>query len=76
MRVRDHERAVFEEARHRLLARVEIDAGDLVAGLEQGDGEMDRDRRFAGAALLVADDDDMRAAQFRRVVVEVHGVRI
>jgi hypothetical protein len=33
---------------------------------------MDRKRGFARAALLVADDYHVRAAQFRLVVVEVH----
>ena len=65
--------AILEEAGQRLLAGVEVDAGDLAAGLEQRHREMDRDRRFARAALLVADHDDVRAAEIGGVVVKVHG---
>ena len=64
--------AIFEKARHRLLPRVEIDAGDLVARLQKRNREMDRQRRLAGPTLLVADDDDMGAAQIGILVIKIH----
>ncbi len=49
--------------REALLARIEVDGGDPPPGLEQRDGDMDREGRFSGAALLAGDDDHMRHAR-------------
>ena len=52
--------AVLDVMREGLLARVEIDGGDALPGLEQRDRDVHRGGRFARAALLVAEHDDMR----------------
>jgi hypothetical protein len=42
-----------------LLPAVEIDRGNPLAGLQQGDGNMQRGGGFAGTAFLIAQHDDM-----------------
>ena len=51
--------AVLDVMGEAFLPRVEIDGGDALAGLQQRDRDMHRGGRFAGAALLVAEHDDM-----------------
>jgi len=46
--------------REALLARVEIDGGDTLAGLEQGDRDVQGRGGFSGAALFVAEHHDVR----------------
>ena len=48
---------VFEIARHRALAMVEVERGDARAARLQRDRDMDRGGRLAGAALFVGEDD-------------------
>ena len=43
-----------------LLAAVEIDRGNALAGLHQGDRDMQSGGRFTRTALLVAQHDDVR----------------
>jgi hypothetical protein len=38
-----------------LLSRIEVDRGDALAGLQQRDRDMHRDRRFSGPTLFVAE---------------------
>ena len=52
--------AIFDVMREALLARVEVDGGDALPGLEQGDGNMQSRRGFSRAAFLVTEHDDMR----------------
>ena len=54
--------AVVDVAGKALLAAIEIDGGDALAGLHQGDGDMQRGGGFARPALLVAQHDHMRRA--------------
>src|SRR4051794_6104782 len=59
--------AVFQKTRQRPPTHVNIDRGDAIAGLQKRDCYIDRQSRFAGAALLVAEDDHMGASEVRRV---------
>ena len=43
-----------------LLPRIEIDGRDPLPGIHQGDRDMHRGGRFARAAFLVAEHDDVR----------------
>jgi hypothetical protein len=45
-----------------LLAAIEIDGGDALAGLHQRDGDMQRGGGLPRTALLVAQHNDMRRA--------------
>ena len=55
---------------HRQVAlRVEVDGQDVVAGLGEGDGQVQRGRRLRDAALLVRERDDLRPAL--RLVADV-----
>ena len=45
---------------------VGVEQADAVAGLRQGDGEVDRDRRLADAALPRRHPDDARAGVGRK----------
>ncbi len=54
--------AVADVARETLLAAVEIDGGDPLAGFHQGDGDMQGGGRFARPTLLVAQHHHMRRA--------------
>ena len=45
-----------------LLAAIEIDGGDALAGLHQGDGNMQGGGGFTRTALLVAQHNDVRRA--------------
>src|SRR3954468_13334817 len=54
--------AIFDITAERALPGIEIDRADLVALGQQRHDQMHGDSRLAGAALLVADDDDMRPA--------------
>src|SRR4051794_17492233 len=51
---------VLDVAGERALLVVQIDGGDLVSALEQGDGNMHRKSRFAAATLVVAEQNHMR----------------
>jgi tripartite ATP-independent transporter DctM subunit len=53
---------VLDVARQRLLLEIEIEGGDALSSLEQRHHDMHRNRRLAGAALVVADHDHMRTA--------------
>ena len=55
-------RAVLDVAAERALPRIEIERRDARAIAHQRDGDVQRRRRLARAALLVADDQDMAAA--------------
>ena len=52
--------AVLDVMREALLARVEIDGGDALAGFQQRDRDMQRGRRFSRTAFFVAEHDDVR----------------
>jgi hypothetical protein len=54
--------AVIDVAGKALLAAIEIDGGDALAGFHQGDGDMQRGGGFARTALLVAQHNDLRRA--------------
>lgn len=64
--------AVLQKTRQRPLAYIEIDRGDAITGLQKRDRDVDRQRRLAGAALLVAEDDHMRASKVRRLEMFGH----
>ncbi len=51
--------AVLDVMREALLPGIEIDGGDALAGLHQGNRDMDGERRFARAAFFIADHDDV-----------------
>ena len=51
--------AVLDVMGEALLARVEIDGGDALAGLEQGNGNVQRRCRFARTALFIAEHHNM-----------------
>ena len=53
---------VGDVAGETLLAAVEIDGGDALAGLHQGNSDMQGGGGFSRTALLVAQHDDMRRA--------------
>ncbi len=53
---------VGDVAAETLLPAVQIDGGDTLACLQQGDGDMQAGRGLARPALLVAEHDDMRRA--------------
>ena len=48
---------VLDVVREAFLTAVEVDAGDALAGLHQGDGDMHRGGRFPRASLLVPQHD-------------------
>ena len=60
MRARGPVAAVLDVMRETFLARVEIDGGDALAGFEQRDRDVQRGGRFSGAALFIAEHDDVR----------------
>src|SRR6185503_5348373 len=64
-------RAVFDVADQRALADVEIEGASSAAHAHKRYDQMHRHRGFAGAALLVADDDNMRLPMRRRGFVGV-----
>ncbi len=49
---------VIDVVRQRLLLVVEIDGGDALTRLDQRDGDVHGNCRFAGAALVVSDNND------------------
>src|SRR5213075_1479834 len=51
---------VLDVTRKAFLPAVEVDCGHTLAGLQQCDYDVDRNRRLARAPFLVADYDDMR----------------
>ena len=53
---------VADVAGKALLAAVEVDGGDALAGLQQRDSDVQGGGGLARAALLVAEHDDMRRA--------------
>ena len=55
--------AVVDVVREALLARVEIDGGDALAGFQQRDRDMHRDRGLARAAFFVAEYDAIGRAR-------------
>ena len=55
-----------------LLARIEIDRGDALAGLQQRDSDMHGRGRFARAAFFVAKDDDMRRRRPANISLHQH----
>ena len=52
--------AILEVARHGPLAAVEVERSDPVARSGEGNRGVHRSRRFAGAALFVGEDDEVR----------------
>ena len=50
--------------------RVEVERGDAAAGRGQRDRGVHRRRRLAGAALFVGEDDEMRLAHARPLVLD------
>ena len=54
--------AVADVAGEALLAAIEIDGGDALASLHQGDGNMQGGSGFTRTALLVAQHDNVRRA--------------
>ena len=52
--------AIFEIAKQRTLARIEIDRRDPCPLIGKRDSDMDGGGRFAGSALLICEDDSMR----------------
>ena len=67
--------AVFDIMGEAALARVEIDRGDALAGLQQRDGDMHRRGRFSGSAFFVAKDDDMRRERLADIRLHQHGTQ-
>ena len=63
--------AVLDIAGEGALAAVGVDGGDALTGLEEGHRDMHGGGGLAGAALLVAEDDDVRGA--RRTGFDTHG---
>jgi hypothetical protein len=55
-----------------LLAAVEIDGGDALSGLHQGNGNMQRGGGFSRPALLVAQHDDMRRTELTLTRLKQH----
>src|ERR1019366_3163325 len=55
--------SVVDVAGEALLAAIEIDGGDALAGLHQGDGDMQGGGGFTGTALLIAQHNDMSRAR-------------
>ena len=55
-----------------LLAAVEIDGGDTLSGLHQGNGDMQRGGGFSRPALLVAQHDDMRRTELSLTRLNQH----
>ena len=55
-----------------LLPRVEIDGGDPLPDIHQGDGDVHGGGRFARAALLVAEHDDVRGRRPSRARLNQH----
>ena len=51
---------VFDVAGKALLAAIEVDGGNALAGFHQGDSDMQSGGRFARTALLIAQHDDVR----------------
>ena len=57
------------------LAGVEVDGGNALAGLKQGDGDMHRRGRFSRSAFFVAKDDDMRRERLANIRLHQHGTQ-
>ena len=55
--------AVADVAGEALLAAIEIDGGDALAGFQQGDSDMQGGGGFSRSALFVAQHDDVRRAR-------------
>ena len=55
-----------------LLAAVEIDGGDTLSGLQQGNSDMQGGGGFSGTALLVAEHDDMRRTELTLTRLKQH----
>src|SRR6266567_5368502 len=65
---------IFHVVGEGLLPRVEVDGGDPLPEIHQGDGKMHRKGRFSGAALFVADHDDMRGKGSSRAHLHQHAI--
>jgi hypothetical protein len=50
-----------------LLARVEIDGGDALPDIHQGDRDMHRQGRFAGSPFFIAEHDHVRGYRPQRI---------
>jgi hypothetical protein len=65
--------AVVDVAGEALLAAVEVDGGDALAGLQERNCDVQGGGRFAGAALFIAEHDDMRRAGLALASLHKHG---
>src|SRR4029450_130629 len=63
---------VGDVAGETLLAAVEIDGGDALPGLQQGNSNMQGGRGFSGSALLVAEHDDVRRTELTLTRLNQH----
>ena len=52
--------SIFQITAQRGLTGIQIQRADLISAVQQADSQMDSRRRFPGAALFVADDDNCR----------------
>ena len=64
--------AVVDVTGEALLPAVEIDGGDALASLQQGDGDMQGGGGFARTALLIAQHNDMGRAQLSLSCLHQH----
>jgi len=55
-----------------LLAAIEVNGGDALAGLQQGNGDMQGRGGFARAAFFVAQHNDMSRARLTLTSLEQH----
>ena len=63
---------VLDIVRKAALARVEVDGGDTLAGLQQRDGDVHGGGRLARAAFLVTKNDDVRRNWLADVCLHQH----
>ncbi|MHC2196151.1 hypothetical protein ACVJF1_008784 [Bradyrhizobium diazoefficiens] len=65
--------AVVDVVGEALLAAVEVDGGNALTGLQERDRDVQGSGRFAGAALLVAQHNDVRRAGLALASLHKHG---
>lgn len=66
-------RTVVDVAREALLAAVEVNGGDALAGLQERNCDVQGGGRFAGSALFIAEHDDVRRAGLALASLHKHG---
>ena len=64
--------SVADVAGEALLAAIEIDGGDALAGLHQGNGDVQGGGGFSRSALLVAQHNDMRRTRLSLTGLHQH----